>query len=158
MLVKGWHIKSGNAEGLILCHLESNSVIQFDFVINTPQDAVFACKFIRNREVSTANTETGVSMSMSIQKAHELLGHGDENTTRQSAKSLGWRITRGSLKPCVSYAVSKAKAKKASKKSDSPKPTTPCELVNMGVMPQLERSGLISLQPSLSLLNVQLSG
>lgn len=70
---------------------------------------------------------------MSIQKAHELLGHGDENTTRQSAKSLGWRITRGSLKPCVSCAVAKAKAKNTSKKSDSPKPTTPCELVHMDI-------------------------
>jgi hypothetical protein len=68
---------------------------------------------------------------MSIQKAHELLEHGDETSTRQTAKALGWCITGGSVKPCVSCAVAKSKSKNTSKKSDSLKPTTPCELVQM---------------------------
>ena len=56
---------------------------------------------------------------MGIEKAHRLLGHGDENSTRLTAKKLGWVITPGKLKPCEHCAKSKAKQKNVTKRSDS---------------------------------------
>ena len=43
--------------------------------------------------------------------AHELLGHGDENSTRETAKALGIEIARGTMKPCKACADAKAKQK-----------------------------------------------
>lgn len=47
------------------------------------------------------NTETEVAgisqdkkeMPHSIQKAHKLVGHSNEEATRKTAKALGWTIT-----------------------------------------------------------------
>ncbi len=48
-----------------------------------------------------------------IKKAHELLGHINENDTRQMASYLGWTITRGPLGVCESFANAKARQKNA---------------------------------------------
>jgi hypothetical protein len=56
---------------------------------------------------------------MSINKAHALLGHCNEDATRKVARGLGWTITRGSLKPCAHCAIAKAKQKNTVKVSVS---------------------------------------
>ena len=48
-------------------------------------------------------------MKININKVNELLGHMNEYATRAAAKSLGWEITRGSMKPCEAYRVGKPK-------------------------------------------------
>ena len=115
MLVNGWEVKSGNANGIQI--VKGSSSILFDIVIPTPRGAVFACRFMRNSDVAASSTETGVRMN--INKAHGLLGHGDENSTRLMAKELGWVITPGKLQPCEHCAKSKAKQKNVTKKSTS---------------------------------------
>ena len=66
-----------------------------------------------------------VGAKMNIWKAHGLLGHGDEESMQQTAKQLGWIITRGSLKPCLHCAKSKTKQKNVSKESNSKKVAKP---------------------------------
>ena len=49
--------------------------------------------------------------TVSIQRAHEELGHMDEEKTRAAAKTLNGVITQGNLKPCEACGLGKAKAK-----------------------------------------------
>ena len=62
---------------------------------------------------------------MNIQKVHRLLGHGNEDSTRQTAKQLNWIITRGKLKPCEHCAKAKAKHKNVCKESMAKKAEEP---------------------------------
>ena len=116
MLVNGWTIVKGSAEGISIGNSEGD-VIQFDIVVKTPRGAIFAAHFVRDSEVNAASTEAGTSMN--INKAHALLGHRDEDSTRNTAKHLGWRITRGTLDPCVHCAKAKAKQRRTVKSSES---------------------------------------
>ena len=54
-------------------------------------------------------------LAMHIGKAHNLLGHMNEDMTRKSATALGWTITRGALGPCGHCAESKARRKNIAK-------------------------------------------
>eukprot|EP00977_Amphora_coffeiformis_P012695 scaffold3199_cov165-Amphora_coffeaeformis.AAC.18 len=65
---------------------------------------------------------------MSIQKAHELVGHSIEDVTRKTAKALGWTITRGSLRVCG--ACSEAKAKQKNLHSKNPDESEKASKVN----------------------------
>jgi hypothetical protein len=56
-----------------------------------------------------------LKLSMSMDKAHRLLGHISEETTRKTAKHLGWEIEKGTLNPCVSCTIGKAKQKNTAK-------------------------------------------
>ena len=50
-------------------------------------------------EVSGAASGGGGTTTMSIAKAHALLGHCNEAATRKIARNLDWTIARGSLLP-----------------------------------------------------------
>jgi hypothetical protein len=60
---------------------------------------------------------TNNAPTYNIKKAHELLGHNNENDTRQMASHLGWTITRGPLRVCESCANAKARQKNVPKVS-----------------------------------------
>ncbi len=66
------------------------------------------------------------ALTYSINKAHELLGHNNENDTRQIESHSGWTITRMSLgmcESCESCANAKARQKTEPKISISEKAT-----------------------------------
>ena len=126
LLMSGWKIISGDTAGIVIGN-DNGEQIRFDIVIPTPRGAIMACRFVRDAEIQAVSTDAGTSMS--IQKAHGLLGHGDEESTRRTAKQLGWIITRGKLKPCLYCATSKAKQKNTCKKSESPKAEEPGERI-----------------------------
>ena len=50
--------------------------------------------------------------TLSINKAHQLLGHMGEEATRLTAKALGWHITKGQMMVCECCAIGKAKQKR----------------------------------------------
>jgi hypothetical protein len=84
-------------------------------IINTPKGALYVGKFSRkggNEEVVGA---TSKAPYCNIKKAHELLGHNNENDSRQMASHLGWTITRGPLGMCESCANAKARQKNVPK-------------------------------------------
>ncbi len=66
---------------------------------------------------------------MNINQADSLLGHGNNTSTRLSAKELGWEITWGTMKPCKHCACSKAKQKFVSKEATTEKSKKPCKRV-----------------------------
>ena len=115
VLKLGWVISKGDSTGITI--KRDSTVIVFDIVVHTANGAVFATRFLRDSELFAACTEKGLRVN--INKAHELLGHGDEESTRASARVLGWTITRGTLKPCAHCAKAKARHKDTKKKSDS---------------------------------------
>lgn len=61
---------------------------------------------------------------MNVQRAHMLLGHGNEERTRATAQYLGWNLSRG-FKPCQNCAEAKAKQKNVPKESHGAKATEP---------------------------------
>jgi hypothetical protein len=65
--------------------------IIFDIVVKTAKGAIFATRFICDVEVTAVSTESDTRMN--INQADSLLGHGNNTSTRLSAKELGWEIT-----------------------------------------------------------------
>ena len=126
LMSRNWVIVKGDMTGITVRH-PSGSVIDFDIVIPTEKGAIFACWFICDAELACISTEAGTTMN--ITKAHGLLGHGNEEATRQTSKELGWVITRGKLDPCLHCAKSKAKQKNVCKASENEKVTEPEELI-----------------------------
>lgn len=127
MLQDGWTISKGDHTGITIVKGEVR--IEFDIQVRTKSGgAIYAARFLRGSEgdeISAVATETGTVMS--VNKAHELLGHGDEKSTRDTAKQMGWMISRGSLQPCEHCAKAKAKHKNVNKESTADKATKPAE-------------------------------
>ena len=76
--MNGWRITRGDKTGITIRNV-NESEITFDIVIPTVRGAIFACRFIRDADINAASTDVGVRMN--IEKAHRLLGHGDEEST-----------------------------------------------------------------------------
>ena len=66
-----------------------------------------------------SDLRTDITTTMSIVKAHKLLGHYDESENQPTAKVLGWNITKGMLPPCELCVVCKAKQKAICKESNA---------------------------------------
>ena len=98
-------------------------MIDFNIVIPTERGAIFACRFVRGTEIGVVSTDYYTKMN--ITKAHGLLGHVNGDSTRQTAKHLGWIITHGNLKPYIHCAKSKARQKNIYKAYQSPKAAEP---------------------------------
>jgi Reverse transcriptase (RNA-dependent DNA polymerase) len=114
----GWSLH-GDDEAIWLTKGEHKIV--FDIRIETPEGLVFAVNMQRVEAENTPNKAGEINavgrakndspIKMSIQKAHDLLGHIGETMCRKVAKTLGWEISRGSLDVCVPCTVAKAKQK-----------------------------------------------
>ena len=116
-LKEGWTM-TGNIEGMVL--KKGDQEVKFDLVIPTHKGVIFAMYI--NRETTNEEEVAGIGTTqvtrLNIKKAHELLGHMNEEMTRKAAKHLGWEITKGTMKTCESCAIGKAKQKNVPKKSD----------------------------------------
>ena len=75
---------------------------------------MWAARFAQTR--SNKSDKNKLNM-MTIQKAHERLGHTNEELTRKTAKLLGWTISKGVLGNCEYCAIGKAKQKNIIQKS-----------------------------------------
>jgi hypothetical protein len=105
---KGWTC-SGNVE-FIKLQKGGNSLL-FNIVVNAPKGALYEGKFCRKGIDEVMGGAADKAFTSGIYKAHELLGHNDENVTRQIASHSGWTITRGSLGIYESCANAKARQK-----------------------------------------------
>jgi len=108
---KGWQL-GGNKKSIWL--KEGERRIDFDIVIPTRKDALYCMYHKRTTNPEMAAT----SVKISVDKAHEILGHPDESRTRKVAKVLGWELNKGSLKPCRGCTIAKAKQKNVIKESE----------------------------------------
>jgi hypothetical protein len=88
MMKQGWTLGGDQETGITLS--KGDQKLTFDIPIETPKGVVYAI-YINRSEVAAPALPT----TMSIEKAHHLLGHQSEDATRKTAKSLGWTITKG---------------------------------------------------------------
>jgi hypothetical protein len=91
---KGWTL-TGNADYIKL--QKGGKSLLFNIVINSPKGALYVGKFSREGGNEVVGGATSKAPTYNIKKTHELLGHNNENDTRQMASHLGWTITRGPL-------------------------------------------------------------
>ena len=87
--------------------------LSFDIPIETPKKIVYAM-YVRRSEIANPALAT----SMNVEKAHRILGHHSEETTRKIAKHLGWTMTKGSIKTCLPCTIGKARQKNTIKLSE----------------------------------------
>jgi hypothetical protein len=131
VMLEGFEL-GGNAEELTL--KKGNCVLRFDTVLHTPHGALYCSVFKRRiqegeiaklfvsvgreRGGGKKGVETKKSiLKMSIQRAHDCLGHLSKDTTRKTAEILGIGLSHGALPICESCAVSKLKQMNVSKES-----------------------------------------
>jgi hypothetical protein len=108
----GWQM-GGNKDAIWI--EKDGNQIKFDIIIPTPKGALYCMYFKRKSEMSMSVTDSGTKMN--ITKAHELLGHCNEEMTREAAKNMGWILT-GPWKEYASCAAGKAKQKNVPKESE----------------------------------------
>ena len=112
LMMKGWRL-SGDSTAMKLTN--GRDEIIFDIKIPSPRGMLYAIYIDRAVEMGQVATD---KPTLSVSKAHRLLGHPSEDTTRSTAKTLGWTLTKGGMLPCPSCTVAKAKQKNVPK--DSP--------------------------------------
>ncbi len=61
----------------------------FNIVVNTPKGALYVGKFYRKGGDEVMGVAVDKAPTCSINKAHALLGHNDEDDTRHIASHLG---------------------------------------------------------------------
>ena len=124
LIMDGWKM-TGDEEAIVM--RKGGAEIRFDIVIKTERGAIFAT-YIKRRNAPELQGGMVVQegSKMNVEKAHDLLGHSNEDTTRTTAKHLGWALTKGA-KPCQSCAEAKAKKKIIPKKTEGKKASRPNE-------------------------------
>jgi hypothetical protein len=103
----GWTLGGTKEAGI---WLEKDSfTLRFDIRLDTPEGVVW-CACLR-RVISEISCVGTPMKQISIQKAHQCLGHMGEMNTRAVSNILGWQITRGSLTSCEDCAIGKGRQK-----------------------------------------------
>lgn len=108
MMSKCWKL-IGEKDKLIL--MKGKDEINFDIAIPTPKGVIYTMHIKRDAEINGAM----IDQKITIQQAHDKLGHCGEDMTRRAAKVLGWKLTVGTMKPCEACAIGKAKQKNITK-------------------------------------------
>jgi hypothetical protein len=116
MMKLGWTMGGDMKKEQAIWIEKDGKTIVFDLMIPTPKGMLFAIYFSREQEIAGAGADT--TAKMSVQMAHERLGHCGEDLTRKTAKLMGWELTPGELKPCQACAAGKAKQKNVPKASE----------------------------------------
>jgi hypothetical protein len=128
----GWTL-GGNADAIWLT--KGDIEIKFDIKIPTPKGVLYAMYHQRNTEIAAPTTATPnagtatiaavvpTPKRMSVQKAHDMLGHINEKAVRKTAIALGWELTCGTLGVCEPCTEAKAKQKNRPRHPDAPPST-----------------------------------
>jgi hypothetical protein len=98
---KGW-TPTGNADYIKL--QKGGKLLLFNIVINTPKGALYVGKFSRKGGDEVVGGATSKAPTYNIKKAHELLGHSNENDTRQMVKAVQMKKRQ---KTCLRYHLEK---------------------------------------------------
>jgi hypothetical protein len=115
---------------------EAGGVVNFDIQISTSTSCIW-CGYCKRHPIvpelvaaapakALASAAAAVKpITMPIMKAHDLLGHGDQEKTKATAIALGWTICRGGWCRCAHCAKAKAKRKIIPKNTDHDKAAKP---------------------------------
>ena len=119
LLRNGWTMH-GNPERIEM--KKDTETVTFDIKIEMSNGAL-NCAHLNRKEVAPAASNIAGRGAMSIDKAHWLLGHRSEKTTRATAANLNWVIKKGKMATCEACAITKAKHKNTNKDASAPKAT-----------------------------------
>jgi hypothetical protein len=140
LMREGWTFSGDDKTGFVL--RKGKWALRFDIRISTKEGCVWVGYFRRNGKEAAASEISATaainSTTMSVQRAHEILGHPSEEITRKTATHLGWTLTPGVLAPCESCAKGKGKQKNVCKDSTTPKATGPGERLFLDIKPMRE--------------------
>jgi hypothetical protein len=130
---------SGNRDNGWWTENEAGDIVRFDIRILTTTSCIWCGYFQRIEGTATkelvaaapvkalvaASAAPRKPIKMPIMKAHNLLGHGDQEQTKATAIALGWTICRGGWCRCVHCAKAKAKRKNIPKNTEHEKAAKP---------------------------------
>ena len=111
-----WKISN---EGTTIVLTKGEYVVKFDRKHNTQTGYVGGVTIKPTVESSSERksvTPLKKDTTMSIVKAHAILGHANDSTVRSTAKHYGWKVT-GTLPKCENCSVAKAQRKAMPKES-----------------------------------------
>ena len=109
MIKEGWVL--GRDKNAMWLKKEDQEVV-FDIIIPMSEGILFVMYMKCNidSEVAGASAATNKKIVL-IKKVHEWLGHSNEDATHETAKQLGWQLSRGELGVCDACTKAKAKQK-----------------------------------------------
>ena len=106
MQMSGWKLE-GDKQSIRLT--KNGQEIIFDIKIQAPKGVIFAVYFERTELGNAATSDKQIKMT--IEQAHEKLGHIGEKAVIETAKKLGWKLTKTTMPKCAARAAGKAKQK-----------------------------------------------
>jgi hypothetical protein len=117
MLNKGWQL-AGDNEKITISN--SDFDLHFDIKIPTARGMLFGIRIFQSNKIGDKS-----SVKVSVNEAHELLGHMSFPTTQAIAQELGWELTKG-LHVCDACSTGKAKQKNIVKNRNGTEMTQNC--------------------------------
>ena len=75
--------------------------------------------------MAAASAGPHTQVHINVKRAHQILGHCNENAMWKTAEYFGWKMLRGSLEPCKDCALAKAKQKNVPKEGTGEKAQEP---------------------------------
>ena len=118
ILKQAWSL-GGDAKALELINPNSKHQTEFNINILTPNGTLFAIYVKYTQEevanVAPINDKGTKQVKMSVQQAHEKMGHINERATKEIAKNLGWLPTDNQPLNCAACVAGKAKQKSLKK-------------------------------------------
>jgi hypothetical protein len=113
----GWTLGGSKDTGIVLT--KNGHTLMFDIKITTRKGVLWA-SCMKRRPLETAAIAPATYTQLNVQQAHGRLGHMSENSTRQAAKALGWKLAKGSMPPCENCAIGKGRQKNIPKDTGGP--------------------------------------
>jgi len=135
-MIEGWELR-GNDRGIIIRRGEYE--VKFNIcILSTTTGCVWVGYFRRTQVTQSELAAVSLEQKVSIQYAHDLLGHSNEEATRVPAKHLKWNLTRGVLKNCKACAKGKGKQKNIAKESKHVKADVPRKQMFLDIKSMME--------------------
>jgi hypothetical protein len=110
----GWKLE-GNEKSISL--VKENKKLTFDIKIHTTRGVFFAVKIDKRTEIAGIVKEGKKVKEVTSMEAHQYLGHLSQQSTKGTAKKLGWHLT-GEFVKCEDCAIGKGCQKNVNKRSD----------------------------------------
>ena len=113
MTAQGWSL-NGDKDKISI--QKGKAKLVFDIKITTSKGALYCMYLKPDSEIACVGVGKD-KPAMSVDVAHELLGHTDERRTRATAKHLGWSLEKGEMKSCEGCTAGKARQNNVPKES-----------------------------------------
>jgi hypothetical protein len=113
----GWRMEGDYENGIILRKDGVENI--FNIKISTSEGYILGACFHRQQrqEAGMLLHDSANGKTMTVETAHNKLGHMSDDATRSTARHLGWRVQRAVMPPCESCTIGKARQANVCKQS-----------------------------------------